>query len=307
MTIQYLHASKFGNGATVAAEFKRRMAAKSVAVEVHHIRDAKPSALAPADLYLFSSPGRMGRPIGGMRRFLKKVQLPAGTRYALLTTEMAPRPDKKTGRMPTEEELARRQRIRPLMNEALQGKELVPVAEEKVHVTGLKGPLEDGWEEKVGAFASRIALGVAVEVHHIRDATPSALAPADLYVLSSPGRMGRPIRSMRRFLKKVQLPAGTRYALLTTEMAPKPDKKTGRMPTEEELASRQRIRPLMNELLQAKGLVHVAEDKVHVNGLKGPLEDEWEEKVGAFASRIALGIAERPEGHLGAPAEASAA
>jgi hypothetical protein len=158
MTIEYLHASKYGNGAAVAAEFKRQMAAKGVAVEVHHIRDAKPSALAPADLYLFSSPGRMGRPIGGMRRFLKKVQLPAGTSYALLTTEMAPKRDKKTGRIPTEEELAKWQRIRPLMNEVLQAKELVSVAEDKVHVNGLKGPLEDGWQDKVGAFASRIAL-----------------------------------------------------------------------------------------------------------------------------------------------------
>ena len=161
MTIQYLHASKFGNGAKVAAEFKRQMAARGVTVEVHHIRDASPSAPTPADLYLFSSPGRMGRPIRSMRRFLKKLQLTAGTRYALLTTEMAPTPDKKTGRMPTEEELARWQRVRPLMNEVLQGKGLVLVAEGKVHVTGLKGPLEDGWEDKVSAFASEIALTVA--------------------------------------------------------------------------------------------------------------------------------------------------
>ena len=161
MTIEYLHASKYGNGAAVAAEFKRQMAAKGVAVEVHHIRDATPGALAPADLYVFSSPGRMGRPIRSMRRFLKKVQLPAGTRYALLTTEMAPKPDKKTGRMPTEEELAKWQRIRPLMNDVLQAKGLVPVAEDNVYVNGLKGPLEDGWEGKIAAIASEIALGAA--------------------------------------------------------------------------------------------------------------------------------------------------
>ena len=161
MTIQCLHASKFGNGAKVAAEFKRQMATTGVAVEVHHIRDVKPSAMTPADLYVFSSPGRMGRPIRGMRRFLKKLQLPAGTGYAVLTTEMAPTPDKKTGRMPTEEELARWQRIRPLMNDVLRGKGLVLVAEDKVHVGGLNGPLEDGWEDKVGAFASEIALAVA--------------------------------------------------------------------------------------------------------------------------------------------------
>ena len=42
----------------------------------------------------------------------------------------------------------------------------------------------------------------------------------------------------------------------------------------------------MNELLQAKGLVEVAEDKVFVTGIKGPLEDGWQEKVEAFAARI---------------------
>ena len=156
MRIEYLHASKFGNGAAVAEEFKRRMAAEGVAVAVHHIRDSRPAEPAPADLYVFSSPGRMGKPIGSMRRFLKRIELPAGTRYAILTTEAAPKPDKKTGRMPTDEELAKWQRVRPIMNEILQRKGLVPVAEDKIHVTGLKGPLEEGWQEKVRAFAARI-------------------------------------------------------------------------------------------------------------------------------------------------------
>jgi hypothetical protein len=158
MRIEYLHASKFGNGAMVAEEFTRQMAAKAVTVNVHHIRDAHPDRLPPADLYLFSSPGRMGKPIGGMRRFLKKARLPAGTRYAILTTEMAPQPDKKTGRIPTEEEQARWQRVRPIMNDILQAAGLVNVAEDKVLVTGLKGPLEEGWQQKVAAFVARIPL-----------------------------------------------------------------------------------------------------------------------------------------------------
>jgi menaquinone-dependent protoporphyrinogen IX oxidase len=154
--IEYLHASKFGNGATVAAEFKDRMAARGVAVDVHHIREVKATELPPADVYLFSSPGRMGRPIREMRRFLKDVTLPAGTRYALLTTEMGPKPNKKTGLMPTEEEICRYQHVRPFMNEVLQGKGLVKVAEDKVYVTDIKGPLETGWKEKVAAFAALI-------------------------------------------------------------------------------------------------------------------------------------------------------
>ena len=158
MKIEYFHASKYGNGAMVAEEFKKQMAGKGVTVNVHHIRDARPKEMPPADLYLFSSPGRMGKPIGGMRRFLKKTKLPSGTKYAILTTEGAPQPDKKTGRMPTEEELAKWQRIIPIMNEILQEKGLVKVAEGKILVTGLKGPLEEGWQKKVEAFASQIPI-----------------------------------------------------------------------------------------------------------------------------------------------------
>jgi menaquinone-dependent protoporphyrinogen IX oxidase len=176
MRIEYLHASKYGNGAMVAEEFSKQMAAKGVTVDVQHIREARPDRLPTADLYVFSSPGRMGKPIGGMRRFLRKLRLPAGTSYAILTTEMAPQPDKKTGQIPTEEEQARWQRIRPIMNELLQGAGLVKVAEDKVHVTGLKGPLEEGWQNKVAAFAARIPLeGQGADSGH---APPRAVPPA---------------------------------------------------------------------------------------------------------------------------------
>jgi menaquinone-dependent protoporphyrinogen IX oxidase len=158
MRIEYLHASKFGNGAAVAAEFQKLMAARGVGVEVHHIRDVNPAALSPADLYVFSSPGRMGKPIGSMRRFLRQVRLPAGTRYALLTTELAPKPDKKTGRLPTPEELARWQRVIPTMNEILQGKGLIRVHDQAVLVTGMKGPLAEGWQQTVEAFAAGLPI-----------------------------------------------------------------------------------------------------------------------------------------------------
>jgi len=156
MKIEYFHASKYGNGAMVAEEFKKLMAAKGVTVNVHHIRDARPKELMPADLYVFSSPGRIGKPIGSMRRFLKKVQLSPGTRYAILTTEGAPQPDKKTGKMPTEEEIAKWERLRPIMNELLQSKGLKKVAEGNVLVTGMKGPLEEGWQKKVESFVAQI-------------------------------------------------------------------------------------------------------------------------------------------------------
>jgi hypothetical protein len=99
----------------------------------------------------------MGKPIGSMRRFLKKLRLPAGTKYAVLTTEGAPQPDKKTGRMPTEDEIARWERVRPIMNQLLEAKNLTKVAEGAVYVTGLKGPLEDGWQAKVADFAAAVS------------------------------------------------------------------------------------------------------------------------------------------------------
>jgi hypothetical protein len=156
MNIAYYHASKFGNGAMVAEEFRKIMAARGVTVSVQHIRDANPKELPTAGLYVFSSPGRMGKPKGNARRFLRKVTLEPGTRYAILTTQGAPKPDPKTGKMPAQEELDRWERVIPIMNELLEAKGLEKVAEGTVLVTGIKGPLEEGWQNKVAAFADQI-------------------------------------------------------------------------------------------------------------------------------------------------------
>lgn len=156
MRIEYVHASKFGNGEKVAKEFQTVMRSLDVEVNVRHVREADPRAMPTAELYVFSSPGRMGRPIREMRKFLRAVALPTGVRYALLTTEMAPQPNKRTGRMPTEEEICRFQKVRPIMHGLLQAKGLVSAGEEKVYVTDLKGPLEDGWQRKVETFATQL-------------------------------------------------------------------------------------------------------------------------------------------------------
>jgi multimeric flavodoxin WrbA len=158
MKIEYFHASKYGNGAKVAEEFKKQMATKGVTVNVHHVKDTKPKEIPPADLYLFSSPGRFGKPIGDMRGFLKKTNLPAGTKYAVLVTELAPEPEKSIRIPTTEEELGKCQRVIPVMNEMLQKKDMIKVAEGKIFVTGLKGPLEEGWQKEVETFASQIPI-----------------------------------------------------------------------------------------------------------------------------------------------------
>jgi multimeric flavodoxin WrbA len=165
MKIAYYHASKFGNGALVAEEFKKIMAARGVTVSVRHIHDANPKDLPTADLYVFSSPGRFGKPKGNARRFLGKVSLKPGTRYAILTTQAAPKPDPKTGKIPAQEELDRWERVIPIMNELLEAKGLTKVAETAVLVTGLKGPLEEGWQNKVAAFAGQIMSSLHIQAH----------------------------------------------------------------------------------------------------------------------------------------------
>ena len=140
----------------VAEEFRKIMAARGVTVSVQHVRDANPNDLAKADLYVFSSPGRMGQPKGNARRFLRKISLEPGTRYAILTTQGAPKPDKKTGKMPTQQEQDRWERVIPIMNELLVAKGLTKVTERAVLVTGIKGPLEEGWQKKVETFADQI-------------------------------------------------------------------------------------------------------------------------------------------------------
>ena len=53
MKIEYLHASKFGNGAAVAAEFERQMAAKDVtSTSITYASRGRRSSLAPTSTSL---------------------------------------------------------------------------------------------------------------------------------------------------------------------------------------------------------------------------------------------------------------
>ena len=159
MKVEIFHCSKYGNGARVAEELQKLLILKGGDVNVHHIRDVKAKQLPRADLYIFGSPGRIGKPIGKMRRFLKKVDLPPRTRYAIFSTQGAARPNKKTGQMPTEEELAKWQRILPIMDELLQAKGLTKAAQMKFFVTDIKGPLQDDWQQKAEEFIAIILTG----------------------------------------------------------------------------------------------------------------------------------------------------
>jgi flavodoxin len=158
MKIELFHASKFGNGARVAEELKRVIETKGHQVNVHHIRDSKPKEIPPADLYIFGSPTRIGKPLGKMRRFIGKISVPSGTKYAVFATHGETMPDKKTGRMPTDEEMSRFRQTIPIMDEILKEKRLVKVADKVFFVSAdtMKGHLTEGWQGKVEEFAAAI-------------------------------------------------------------------------------------------------------------------------------------------------------
>jgi len=156
--IELYHASKFGNGARVAEELRRVLEVEGHRVNVHHIDKSKPKEIPFADLYVFGSPTRFGGPIRSMRRFIKKISLPSGTRYAVFATHGDAVPDKKTGRIPPEEELSRWRKTIPILDEILREKGLMKVTDKVFLVSGetLKGPLKEGWQEKVKEFAAAV-------------------------------------------------------------------------------------------------------------------------------------------------------
>jgi hypothetical protein len=156
--IELYHASKFGNGAKVAEELRRVMEAKGQQMNVQHIDDAEAKELPLADLYIFGSPTRFGGPIGSMRKFIKKASLPPGTKYALFATHADAVPNKRTGKLPPEEELDRERKTIPELDEIAKEKGWVKVADKIFHVSAdaMKGPLKDGWQAHVQEFATAI-------------------------------------------------------------------------------------------------------------------------------------------------------
>jgi len=158
LRIELFHASKFGNGKRVSEELKRVLEAEGHQVAVRHIDGVKPKEGQPADLFIIGSHTRFGGPIGSMKKFVKKASLPLGSRYAVFATHTDGAPDKKTGRLPTQEELDRERKTIPELDQLLKEKGLIKVADKVFPVTGdvMKGTLREGWEIKVDEFATAI-------------------------------------------------------------------------------------------------------------------------------------------------------
>lgn len=110
-----------------------------------------------------------------------------------------------------------------------------------------------------------------VEMFSVREREPTSLPPADLYIFSSPTQIGSPARKMKKFLKKLEISQeGAKYALVSTH-----------------LNSKANTREKMEKLLQPKDISKITDGlMIKVEGMKGPLESGYKEKLDTFAEDI---------------------
>ncbi|UCF11963.1 MAG: hypothetical protein JSW06_07955 [Thermoplasmatales archaeon] len=141
MKICIVYESKFGNGKGCMEYLQGVMSKKDHDVKMFSVREIEPTSLPLADLYIFSSPTQIGSPAGKMKKFLKKLEiLQKDAKYVLVVTHLNPRAN-------TLEKMER----------LLLSKEISRVTEGlMIKVTGMKGPLESGYEEKLDTFAEDI-------------------------------------------------------------------------------------------------------------------------------------------------------
>ena len=140
MKVCIAYESKYGNGKKCAEQLQSIIREKGHDVEISSVRDMKPKSLPQASLYIFSSPTHIGKPPGKMKKFLKKMEIEEDAKYALLTTCLDPQT-----------------KALQIMEELLEATGMTKISDGlKLKVTGLKGPLEDGYKQKLTEFAEEI-------------------------------------------------------------------------------------------------------------------------------------------------------
>ena len=139
MKIGIIYASWFGNGKKLVEKLAEILVEKHHDVMLFSLMEKSAGMVPDADLYIFSSPTRKFSLPGNVKDFITAFIPPrSGTQYALMTTYMDPRTIglKK-------------------MQALLDSKGMLKAAEDcRIKALGLKGPLENGHDEKLLAFAN---------------------------------------------------------------------------------------------------------------------------------------------------------
>jgi flavodoxin len=141
MRICIAYESIYGNGKKCVDYLEKLFRAKGNNAQTFSIRNVKPDSLPSADLYIFSTPTHIRSTPLRMRRFLKNLKIEHdGAKYSIMTTCR----DENT-------------RCLDKMIELLQPHDLTKVTDGlKIKVGGKRGPLENGYEDKIKNFAMEI-------------------------------------------------------------------------------------------------------------------------------------------------------
>jgi flavorubredoxin len=114
----------------------------------------------------------------------------------------------------------------------------------------------------------------SVQLMSIHDVNPRSLSEANLYIFSAPNAFGKIIRSMRKFLERIEIKdSNSQYILVNTCLDPASGQDRG-LEQMEEILSNHHISKLFEGL------------KLKVMTIKGPLESGYERKLDMLAEKI---------------------
>ena len=143
MKICIAYETKYGNGKKCMEYLQGVFTEDGHEVDLFSVRERAPSSLPGAELYIFSAPTQVGNVAGKMKKFLKKAVVPQeNAKYALITTCMDP---------PKSKSLA-------TMGEILEQKGIKKAVDGlMIKVNGMKGPCDEGHQDKLKAFAKEVS------------------------------------------------------------------------------------------------------------------------------------------------------
>ena len=116
--------------------------------------------------------------------------------------------------------------------------------------------------------------GYSVQLLSVHEIKPQSLPESDLYIFSAPNAFGKIVRSMRKFLEKIEIKnSSAQYILVNTCLNPS--------------SSQDKGLEQMEEILRTKNISKLSEGlKLKVMAIKGPLEAGYEKKIDALAQAI---------------------
>jgi len=114
----------------------------------------------------------------------------------------------------------------------------------------------------------------SVQLMLVHEVNPHSLPEVDLYIFSAPNAFGKIVRSMRKFLDKIEIKnSSAYYILVNTCLDPS--------------SSQDKGLEQMEEILRKKNISMLSEGlKLKVMAMKGPLETGYEKKLDEFAQTI---------------------